>query len=100
LPGTGGLGTSRPIAIALYEASEEMPGENLDLSSDSQGAADSAPPGARRFLGVHFACCGAYARVYVNREGTEYVGRCPRCLAQARFVIGEEGQSGRFFSVS
>jgi hypothetical protein len=77
-----------------------MSGENLDLSSDSQGADKSAPMGARRFLGVHFACCGAYARVYVNREGAEYAGRCPRCLARARFVIGEDGQSGRFFSVS
>jgi hypothetical protein len=77
-----------------------MPGDHLDLSSEPGGTAESASPGSRRFLGVHFACCGVYARVYVNREGTEYVGRCPRCLAQARFVIGDEGHSGRFFSVS
>jgi hypothetical protein len=77
-----------------------MAGENLDLSSDPPAGMDSQAGGSRRFLGIHFACCGVYARVYVNREGTEYVGRCPRCLAQARFVIGENGASGRFYSVS
>jgi hypothetical protein len=76
-----------------------MSGENLDLSSEPREPAEPAP-GPRPFLGIHFACCGVYARVYRNREGTEYAGRCPRCFAQARFVIGEEGQAGRFFSVS
>jgi hypothetical protein len=75
-----------------------MPGDNLDLSSDPNPRPQQET--RRRFLGVHFACCGVYARVYVNREGTEYVGRCPRCLSPARFVIGETGESGRFFSVS
>jgi hypothetical protein len=74
-----------------------MAGERLDLSSDPN---PPEKPAARPFLGVHFACCGVYARIYMNREGTEYVGRCPRCLAQARFVIGEGGQPGRFFTVS
>jgi hypothetical protein len=88
-----------------------MPGEHLDLSSDPQpprrerekggvGALGAPHDAGQRFLGVHFACCNTYARVYVNREGTEYVGHCPRCFARAKFVIGEQGQSGRFFSVS
>ncbi len=77
-----------------------MSGQHLDLSSDPerQPPRQERPP--RRFLGVHFACCGVYARAYLNREETEYVGRCPRCLAQARFVIGDEGHGGRVFSVS
>ncbi|MBW3600948.1 MAG: hypothetical protein KY475_27240 [Planctomycetes bacterium] len=74
-----------------------MSGEHLDLSSDPN---PPRPPPARGFLGVHFACCGLYSRVYLNREGTEYVGRCPKCMAQAKFVIGEGGHGGRFFSVS
>jgi hypothetical protein len=74
-----------------------MSGQHLDLSSDPHPP-EKDPP--RRFLGVHFACCAVYARVYLNRDGTEYVGHCPRCLRAARFVISEDGHSGRFFSVS
>ena len=75
-----------------------MAGDHLDLSSDPNPTREPAP--SRAFLGVHFACCGVYARVYRNAEGTEYIGRCPKCMTRARFVIGENGQGGRFFSVS
>ena len=74
-----------------------MPGDRLDLSSDPN---PPPAPSPREFLGVHFACCGIYARVYLNSQRTEYIGRCPKCLAKARFVIGDNGQGGRFFSVS
>jgi hypothetical protein len=62
----------------------------------------SASPrgGARPYLGIHFDCCGVYARVYRNRDQTAYEGRCPRCLRRVRIVIGEEGVAARFFRAS
>ncbi len=54
-----------------------MVGEHFDSSSEhrGQGGPESMPRGS--FLGVHFACCNVYARVYVNRAGSHYVGYCP-----------------------
>ncbi|RIK72952.1 MAG: hypothetical protein DCC67_18495 [Planctomycetota bacterium] len=53
-----------------------------------------------RFLGVHFACCDVYSRVYVNRTGTAYIGHCPRCAARVEFAIGPGGVNARFFVAS
>lgn len=76
-----------------------MAGENLDISSDP----DRVPPGnpapdGQRFVGIHFACCGAYTRVYVNRTETAYEGHCPKCSRNVRLRIGPEGTDHRFFT--
>lgn len=75
-------------------------GQHLDLSSGdnrdaSRDAADSGSGG--KFLGVHFACCDVYSRVYPNREQTAYVGHCPRCAKRVQFRVGTEGTNARFF---
>jgi hypothetical protein len=74
-------------------------GNLLDLA-----CGDDSPERNRRrsaggkFLGVHFACCDVYTRVYPNREGTAYTGHCPRCAKQVRFTVGEGGTNARFFT--
>ncbi len=77
-----------------------MIGRRLDLTSPAPPlpamVADD-PSEASRFLGVHFACCDAYSRVYVNRARTAYVGHCPRCAKRVEFPIGPGGTDARFF---
>jgi hypothetical protein len=73
-----------------------MAGERLDLSSDATPANDRSA--ARRFVGIHFACCDRYARVYINRDETAYLGRCPGCLKQVKLTVGPGGTSERFFT--
>jgi hypothetical protein len=80
-----------------------MTGENLDLSSGpapkqpARQSSDSSSQGGR-YLGVQFACCGVYARIYVNSSGTAYEGRCPRCCRPLLVAIGPGGTSERFFT--
>ena len=81
-------------------------GSNLDTSVDSgsdAGQGPGAPDGAApvegcRYLGVEFACCGVYTRVYINREGTAYEGRCPKCGKHVRIRVGPGGTDCRFFT--
>lgn len=75
-----------------------MPGEHLDLTDDPSGNRPKQSPTGRKFVGIHFTCCDIYTRVYVNRDGTAYEGRCPRCAKQVRLAIGPGGTDSRFFT--
>jgi len=76
-----------------------MVGENIDISSGGDSEIPSRTGSAsRRFLGVRFACCDVYARIYVNRTGTAYEGYCPRCSKPLRIRIGSGGTDCRFFT--
>ena len=75
-----------------------MKGDQLDLSSDPGGRKSSAGQPGSRFLGVHFACCSVYTRVYVNYDETAYVGHCPKCNRRVRMQIGPGGTDKRFFT--
>ena len=61
-------------------------------AEENQGAENK-----RSFLGIWFDCCHTYGRLYKNKAGTAYVGRCPRCLRSVTVRIGGEGTSRRFF---
>jgi len=68
-------------------------------NEDSSLLADGDNSAKKKFLGLKFTCCGVYSRVYVNRDGTAYEGRCPKCLKPVKLKIGEDGTDNRFFEV-
>jgi hypothetical protein len=49
------------------------------------------------FLGIMFECCSIYSRIYKNKEGTAYVGHCPKCAKRLVVRIGPGGTDHRFF---
>ena len=75
----------------------EMPGDPRDYKLDLATGASTAP--AKPFLGVKFACCGTYTRIYRHSDGVSYRGRCPRCGLPVTFKVGEGGTHSRFFIV-
>lgn len=52
----------------------------------------------RPWIAVNWQCCSVYSRIYRNRQGTAYDGRCPKCGTQATAAIGEGGTNNRFFN--
>jgi len=95
------------LATQVTALDFKMAGEQLDLSSDpggedrtgrAAGAGANVPRESRKFIGVTFACCDVYARVYVNPENTAYEGNCPRCAKRLTLKIGPTGTNSRFFT--
>ncbi|MGQ9820977.1 MAG: hypothetical protein ACUVQK_03860 [Thermogutta sp.] len=75
---------------------EEGESCHIDLSSEPPRY-DEQKRSARPFLGILFECCGVYARIYLNRQGTAYEGHCPRCTRAVRVRVGPNGVNSRFF---
>jgi len=83
----------------MYALMPDEPAYILDIA----GLAGDAPSSradtlrSRRWIGIHFECCGAYTRIYRNLKKTAYVGHCPRCARQVRVAIGPGGSNHRLF---
>jgi hypothetical protein len=86
------------FAIRSWKGMRE-PDYILDLSTLSAptAAAPANPLAGRPWLAVHWRCCSVYSRVYRNRAGSAYEGRCPGCGRPLNVRIGPGGTSERFF---
>ena len=73
----------------------------IDLSTNaaSADAAQQPTSGSRPFIGVRFACCDVYLRIYRSPDGMSYRGHCPRCAKAVNFVVGPGGTDARTFVV-
>lgn len=67
------------------------------IPNPQAGGADGESLRGRPWLAVHWKCCGVYSRVYRNRRGTMYEGRCPKCGQPVTARVGPGGTSHRFF---
>ncbi|NOT01796.1 MAG: hypothetical protein HOP29_14340 [Phycisphaerales bacterium] len=72
----------------------------MDQPDETNGVDAAARRGPRPWLGVRFDCCNVYIRVYRNRDGTAYAGRCPSCGRAIHVPVGPDGCSSRFFIAS
>jgi len=92
----------KKIEPDIFKNARNMPqkGQQLDLTSDANPGPTTGPRDRNRFLGIHFACCDVYSRVYANRDQTAYLGNCPGCAKRVEFQIGSGGTDSRFFKVS
>ena len=72
--------------------------EGLATPDASKESRQDAAMQGRPWIAVRWQCCSAYSRIYRNRQGTAYEGRCPRCGTQARAAIGPGGTNSRFFN--
>jgi hypothetical protein len=72
----------------------------VELSGATRGDEESTPAvPARPFIGVKFACCDVYTRIYRTADGQRYDGRCPRCGKPVHFAVGAGGTDARTFIV-
>jgi len=70
---------------------------DIDQAENADAAPQPAQTG-RPWLAVHWKCCHVYSRIYRNRTGDAYEGRCPACGKLARARIGDGGVDQRFFT--
>jgi hypothetical protein len=95
-----------PISAGMPEQRDRVEiGDRVIEGAADGGAADGGAggrpgPGGRPFLRLWFRCSGQYARAYRSADGTVYLGRCPKCGATSRFLVGPGGTNQRFFEVS
>ena len=73
----------------------------VELSTDAPPRETEQAASARQrpYVGVRFACCDVYVRIYRSSDGKSYRGHCPRCAKPVNFVVGPGGTDARTFVV-
>ena len=74
----------------------------VELSTDAakrEASSEATSSSARPYVGVRFACCDVYVRIYRSPDGKSYRGHCPRCAKPVNFVVGPGGTDARTFVV-
>jgi hypothetical protein len=71
--------------------------DGIEADHHADGMTTSSPVRGRKWIGMHFECCGVYQRIYRNREGTYYRGNCPRCGTPIQIRVGPGGTDDRMF---
>jgi len=68
------------------------------VEADTRSSRSDSGFQGRPWIAVTWACCSVYSRVYRNRDGSAYEGRCPKCAKQVKACVGEGGTDNRFFT--
>lgn len=58
---------------------------------------DKDKKAGRPYVGIFFTCCKVYSRIYLNKQGTAFVGWCPKCAAKVEMKVSPTGSTSRFF---
>jgi len=58
---------------------------------------DSKSSQGKLFISIYWKCCGVYSRIYKDKSGATYEGRCPRCGAFLSVPVGAGGTTRRMF---
>jgi len=51
----------------------------------------------RPWISVKWKCCSVYSRIYRNKVGDAYEGKCPKCATPVSAKVGPGGTDARFF---
>ena len=74
-----------------------MLGHHLDLSSPPPSSPPAPRLGQRRhYVGIHFACCDVYVRVYLRHDRQAAQTHCPRCWRRVMLQFDAAGSTARF----
>ncbi|GJQ25982.1 MAG: hypothetical protein HBSAPP02_10140 [Phycisphaerae bacterium] len=80
-----------------YAPERFVPAPPSGLVAGVVPAQESAAAASRPWIGIHFACCGHYIRVYRRPNETRYVAKCPNCHRRAVLKVAANGTSARIF---
>ncbi len=75
----------------------------VDIKGIGRKTAQGQNPSSLRgrpWLAVQWKCCSVYSRIYRNKAGTMYEGKCPKCGSPVSAQVGPGGTSNRFFEAS
>lgn len=89
----------RTIQIVVRDPRDivDIPGVTLPKAPGGGGRDGAGSRNPNAWLGIWFRCCHVYGRLYKNRTGRAYVGRCPRCGGEVSARVGDGGTTRRFF---